>query len=105
MSGQILQEEAESWKSCIKVGYLPIAIYTMNLKISFWVFTIALGQLGLGCCYKEVSIQFQDMQQSSLTHLGACRLWCWAMANLGFEAMAHSLGGYSSERAPRLLFK
>jgi len=32
MSGQILQKEAESWKSCIRVAYLPIAVYTMNLK-------------------------------------------------------------------------
>ena len=32
MSGQILQEQAESWKSCIRVAYLPIAVYTMNLK-------------------------------------------------------------------------
>ena len=28
----------------------------------------------------------------------------WAMSNLGYEAIALSLGGYSSEQAPRLKF-
>jgi len=53
-SDQILLEEPESCKvsSLIRNAYQPNVIHVMNVKISCWVFSIALGY-----CYKEMTGQ------------------------------------------------
>jgi len=78
MSGQILQEQAESWKSCIRVAYLPIAVYTMNLKDKLLGFHHCLWALAIAT--KKSASNFKTCKQSSFRYLG---LGTWEHVDYG----------------------